>query len=733
MEKRINNVANWVFIISAFLIPLIFSASAYLAFPFAKILPFFIATFITVFLFILHVFNQGRVSLPTNWLFASILLVPLVYILSAFLSIHPSTSFLGTGVELGTASTITGLFLFMALISYFMRAKDKAFNACLAFVAAYVLLALFHIPRFIFGAEFLSFGVFNSVISNTVGRFTDLALISGIVTLLALTSIEFLRISKVVRLLSYVVLAISLVMLGITNFPLFVWGPEARQSLSLFTFVGFFALTFFVYFVSSSYGKGHYSLEAADNEGDARSGRHVPIASLIVLVVSVVFTFGALPLQTILASAFKIEPITETRLLWQPTAELSGSTMKDFPVRTLVGYGPDQFAYKWMLDKPAEINNSIVWNSAFNVGSGFIPSTPVTVGLIGFLAWVMFLVFLAKNGAEALFAKNKDTFSQYITVSSFLVSVYLWIAAVVYVPSLTTFILTFFFSGLFLASLFREKIIKEREFIFDNSKAKSFVSIMALIVLLLLVLFWGYKIGERVAASIYANRANVALSTAQSNEDVEKVKVYLRNAGSLANEDLYSRVLANLTLAQVNGIVQDTASPQEELTQRFSALYPEAVSYAQNAVSLNPKSFDNFITYGNVLEVGTALKLEGYYEGAKAAYEEAGKLNPKSPLIPYLLARLEVDNENAEGAKTRIGEALQLKPAYLEAIIFLGRIQIAEGRNEDALASFLVAQSIDPTNQDIQAVITLLRNGGATPNVPAENSAATSTATTTAQ
>jgi tetratricopeptide (TPR) repeat protein len=728
MEKRINNIASYAFIISAFIIPLIFSASPLVGFSFSKVLPFFLVTFLAAILFIIQIFNQGKISIPKNWMFVSIAAVPLVYILSSFFSINSSASFLGTGTELGTASFISGLFLFMALIAVFVRSKDKAFAACLAFVAAYLLLALFHIVRFAFGADFLSFGIFTSLISNTVGKFTDLGIISGIVVLLSLTSIEFLKLSKVIRILGYVVLALSLIMLAITNFPLLIWGPNAKDSLSLFTFIGFFALTFFVYFISSTYGTGR---KPADEEGEivtAKIGRSVPIASLVVLIVSVIFTFGATSLQNLIASTFNIEPSIETRLLWKPTAELAGSTVSQFSVRPLLGYGPEQFGYKWLLDKPADINNSLVWNSAFGEGIGFIPSTPVTVGILGLVAWIAFLALLAQSGVRSLFAKSKDSFSHYITVSTFLVSIYLWIAAIVYTPSITTFIATFFFTGLFLASLFREKIIKEKEIVFDHSKGKSFVFIMALIAALLLILFWGYKIGERFAASIYANRANVALSTAQSVEDVERAKAYLRSAAILANEALYSRILANLTLAQVNGLLQDTTTPQVELQRQFGILYPEAVNYAQNAAGLNPQSFDNLITYGNVLEVGASLRLEGYYAAAKSTYEEAAKLNPQSPLVPYLLSRLEVDNQNIEGAKSLIGEALQLKPNYFEAIVFLGRLQIGEGNNKDALNTFIVAQSIDPTNQDIQAIITQLRNGGAVPAAPAAPAeAATST------
>jgi tetratricopeptide (TPR) repeat protein len=701
MEKRINTIASFIFISFIFIIPVIFSASALISFQFSKIIPFFIAVFVVAFLYIVLVFNEGKIAIPWHWFFAASAFVPLMYLISALTSVNTTGSLLGTGAELATASTIGGLFIFMYLVSYFMRSKDKAFVSYLTFSAAFVLIAFFHTLRFIFGADFLSFGVFNSIISNTLGGFTDLALFSGVAVLLSLSSIEFLRLGKLVRVISYIVLGLSLVILAVTNFPLFVFGVDPKSSLSLFTFIGFFALIFFVYFVSSSYGA---------KEKEVGLGRRIPVASLIVLVVSLLFTLGGTPLQNAVSSLLKVEQTSEARLLWKPTANLSISTITDLPLRTFVGYGPEQFSYKWMLSKPADINNSILWNTPFFQGTGFITSTVVTVGILGFLGWLAFLGLLLWLGVRALFAKNKDPFSQYILVSSFLVSVYLWISIVVYIPNITTFIITFFFTGIFLGSLFREKLLVENEVVFDKSKGKSFAFILGLIFTLILLLLWGYKLGERVVASVYAGKASITLSSAQSREDVEKAKVYLVSAGSLANQGLYSQALALISLSQVNTILQDTTTSEDVLRQQFQTTYQGAVAYAQNAIVNNPNSFDSYISYGNVLATAVPLGLQGYYEEAKNAYTQAGNLNPKSPLVPFLMAKLEADNKNIDEAKKKIGEALALKSNYVDAIVLLGRIQAGEGKKDDAIVSLTVALSIVPGNQNIQAMIDALKN-----------------------
>jgi cytochrome c-type biogenesis protein CcmH/NrfG len=428
-----------------------------------------------------------------------------------------------------------------------------------------------------------------------------------------------------------------------------------------------------------------------------------------VLVISVIFTLGAGPLQNTLATYFKVEPVGETRLLWQPTASLSWSTITDFWYRPLVGYGPAQFSYKWLQSKPVDVNNDVVWNTLFDSGVGFIPSTIVTTGLLGFLSWFTFLGLFAFLGFKALFSKFKDSFSQFLIVSSFLVSLFLWLTQIFYTPSIFSFIFTFFFTGIFLGSLFREKIIKETDFVFETSKEKSFVSIMGLILLLVAVLFWVYKIGEVVAASVYVNRAEVTLQNAQSIEAVEQSKRYLEQAVMLNASDVYLRALANISLAQVNGVLQDESTPQEELQTRFESSFSQAIEYSQLAIRVNPAGFANYIVLGSVLETVVPLGVPDSYEGAKIAYGQAQKLNPNSPLIPYLLARVEISNNNINEAKTKIAEALELKPFYFDAIVLLGRIQVSEGNTSEAIATFGVAQQIAPDNQDIRQILESLR------------------------
>ncbi len=716
MDTKIHTYIAYLLTGLVFITPLLFSTSSVVSFSMAKVIPLFLTVFVSIVLVIITFFNKGKAVLPVGGVFYSVIAVMVAYVLTSFFSIDPRGSFIGGGADIGTASFMGGLFLLMVIVSMFMRSRQNIFNACAAFVGAFSILAVFHLLRFFFGPDFLSFGIFNSVISNTVGRFADLGIVSGIAALISLVSIELLHPSRLIKMVSYVVLTLSLAMLAVTNFPIFVWGNSLSSSLSLFAIIGFFALSFFVYFISLTYR--------------SETKRRVPITSLIVLVVSALFTFGAAPLQEVTATLFKVEPSIENRMLWNMTSQLSVATFKDAPKATLVGYGPQQFNYHWLRQKPVEANQGNGWNSNFDFGSGFLPSIPVTMGLIGTLAWMSFIGFFVYTGIRWILSKPKDHFSNYVTVTTFVVSLYLWIVSTLYTPSIGVFILTFFFSGLFLALMVRERILVEKEFVFDNSKSKSFRWITGLMLVLLFVIFWAFSLGERAVASGYAGYASEMFGNAQSDADIETVKGYLRTAASLSGRDDYARILANITLAQINSVLADNQNSKEQLVARLENLYPEALRYAEAAVQFNPYSFENQTTKGNILVVGASLGAPGYYDEALKTYGRASELNPNSPIVPYLEAKLEASRQNKDEAKKKLGEALQLKSDYVEAIVLLGSILAAEGNKQDALAAFKIASSLAPTNAEIGSLVSSLQSSPFE-NITNQAPVATSTATST--
>ena len=112
---------------------------------------------------------------------------------------------------------------------------------------------------------------------------------------------------------------------------------------------------------------------------------------------------------------------------------------------------------------------------------------------------------------------------------------------------------------------------------------------------------------------------------------------------------------------------------------------------------------------GRVYEAITPLNIEGAYESAKAAYEQALTQNPRSPAILLTLARLEVAKKDNAKARENIARALREKGNYTEAIFLLAQIEAAEGNIKAAISSVEAASVIAPSDPSIFFQLGLLR------------------------
>lgn len=711
MEIKKTDSALWLssegitfFLITlfVFLLPLTFSPSQYVNFLFSKSIPLFVVTIAALFFFIFKIFRDGQYRISLSPFFYIGLFIPLWYIFSSFFAVNGHSAFIGTGIETDTASFIAVLFLFAFLVTYFMRTKDKIFMAYLAFGSSYVLLALFHTVRLFFPSV-LSFHVFLSTTSNTIGKWNELAVVSGIALLLSLLSIEFLKLTRGFKIFSYVILVLSVFLTAVTNFALI---SENSFQVSFFSLIGVFALVFFVYFLSSSYEQSRKEAAIGDDVVDRAAAsksfkkRRIPYASLVVLIISVIFTFGYREIGSYVQNHFGVSSYEE-RPTWNWTAKTAWSSLKEKP---FTGFGPNNFSTSWALNKPQDVNQTSVWSNDFISGVGYIPSAIVTTGPVGFIAWLLFLAAFLTFGIRSLFVKYKDRFSHYLTVSSFLVSLFLWIVTFMYIPTTVVLVLTFLFTGLFLASLLREGLLKEKTFVFENSREKTFASIMVLVVILVASIFWAYAVGQVFASSVYASKGAVQYANAANDADLLKAQELYTEALRISPSDSYLRSITNINLARAQLTLNDQSLSQDQLRTNFIASYQNAYGAANDAVKYDPNNYQNYLVRGAVSEsiVGLGVPtvagsgVPDAYTDAKTNYAQAEKLDPRNPLIPLLMARLDFSKKDDASAKQDIANALNLKANYPDAYLLLSQIELSENNTDAAIDTLTGGSLIAP-------------------------------------
>jgi tetratricopeptide (TPR) repeat protein len=371
----------------------------------------------------------------------------------------------------------------------------------------------------------------------------------------------------------------------------------------------------------------------------------------------------------------------------------------------IFGIGPNRFSDAWVMAKPANVNTTPFWNTQFNYSIGLIPTFLITTGLIGFLLWIGFFAYFLWLGFRSLFTKKSNPFAEYLTVSSFIIALYFWIFAIAYVPSATLLFLTFFFTGLFLASIADTGLIKRWTFDFSTDPKISFVSVLVFVVLLLIGLMAIYGITRRFVAVIYYNQA---LIEANSNGSVSAAQNDLLRAIEFHADDLSYRTLAQLDLISIKSLISQPQRSQTAAQSQFQQLLSQAEAAASAAQNANPNDYQNSLTLGQVAESVVPLNVAGASTTALADYERAQKLDPTDPSIYLQMAQLGVDENNPAVAEQYIASALKLKNDYTNAIFLLAQIQVAQGDTANAIKSLQAATLISPNDAGLQFNLGLL-------------------------
>lgn len=699
--SKLENLAYVILIITAFLLPVFFIPSLSFSFQFSKSVFVSLAAVVAFALWLIARLKDGRFLLPNNKIFLAAAIILIVYLISSLFSSVVTVSILGQGFELGTWSNLLIMFILMFLFSALFRPKERVFYLYLTLFCSFFLIVAFHVLRFVFGAGFMSFGLFTDITSNLIGKWNDLGIFFSMVSILAMITLELLTLNRLFKILVAIIFGLSLLSLIVVNFST-IWYALL-----------FFSVVFNVYLFA--YGREFKSGQTASDNPDepnriivSRKRKAVSILALMVIVVSLVFLADSYtssrPISTKIADQFKVSHV-EVRPNWSSTVYVAKNTLLKDPV---FGVGPNRFVNEWLLYKPAGINESIFWNTDFNYGIGLLPTMFVTGGILGGLSWLFLLITLIYVGVKAILSPIEDKNSRYLLISSFFASVYLWVYFVFYIPSTVIVSLTFLFTGIFIASLYNDRVIKAKVISFIEEPKISFVSVLVLTVVLIGVITLGYVFTQKFVASVYSQKALIAIN---SEGNIDKAEVNGKKAVVLSSNDVYNRFLSELTLVRINNLlsVNQPDASIDSIRSQFQALLGDALNYAREAVNYDSTNYQNWVSLGRVYESVVPLGIEGAYESAFSAYENAVEFNPSSPQLDLNEARLEfAKNDNAK-AKESIDKALVKKYNYTEAIFLKSQIQAAEGKLSDAIKSAEDASILAPNDPTVFFQLGLLK------------------------
>lgn len=697
----------WVLAAIAIIIPFIIIPLGSVPFTFTKTVLIALGTVVALILYILTRLRRGSIIVPPLGIIGALWLVPLSLLLaSLFSGSSAAHAFFGNQFEATTLGFVLGGVVLATVAALTLRRKEQLTHfSNMALIGFGVALIAQLLLLFTSLGWFAALGIVLPAGANIIGGLSDLAIFFGAGVIGLLIGVQNDTFSNRAYRYVYVLLAGALFFLAIINSTL-VWAA-----------MGIFALALFMRSMLRQGGgvsedvEGVRAIYSSDEmhqasvdmtQAKGRESSKSLVLSLVVLTLSLIFLVGGNSVGQVLSQTFGTDQVT-VRPSWDATLEV---TQAIYAENFLFGTGPQTFGQAWLENKPDQVNNSVFWNVDFSAGIGYIPTMAATTGFVGLLAWVIFFGAFLFLGFRALISSrsNKELFT--LSLSTFVIAGYLWVMSVLTVLSPALLIFAFLATGVFVGTLrFTSGGTREWGIFFARSPRIGFVLVFGLTLTLLASIASMYFVGERYLASLSYNAATQA---AQAG-DLNKAQQELGRAITLAPSDQHYRLAAVLGQNEMIQILNDDSLPQEEASQRFQAALGQSVDSALRATQLNENNYQNWITLGDVYQTVVPIGVEGAYDNAVAAYEEARALNPNSPRILLINARLEIANDNVDTARELLNEAISMKQDYVDAIFLLSQLEVQAGNTTEALQSAEAAAFFQQNNVNILFQVALLR------------------------
>ena len=694
-RRSLDTVGIWALLATLAAALFIFVPSTTIPFLATKTFLLAAGALITLALYILARLSRGNVIFPPWMLVGALWLPTIAYALSAtFSGVSFGNALWGSSLESDTLGFMLVVAVLGTLAALMLRRTEhyrtflrtSAFVFCIAVALEILILILGQFSPNTVSPAF-----------SIIGSYDDLAFLLGLGVISILITLRFLELSPRARRTLILGGVGALFLLAVANASV-VWILLALVALGLFVES--------IMRRSSNVSNNTDLDELGDNHDSAPvetdDGNHSLVLPLAVLAISLFFLIGG-TLGQALANALHVNVIS-VRPSWQSTLSIAQKTYTTAPV---FGTGPGTFGVEWLKNRDASLNSTIFWNTDFTSGIGFIPTSFVTTGILGAIAWIGFLALLIVFGLRTLIQRApKDAFIRYVAILSFVGSLYLFTIAVFGLPNAVILALAFVFAGLFISTMRFAEGSGQWGILFSRSPRLGFVIVFSLTILLLGSVVAAYTLVGHYVATTELTAANVALS---SSGDLNAADKAAQNSISFAPSATAYQVQAGIAGARLSQIVSSSTMTTSVAQQAFQSVLSTGINAALTATRLDPSDYQNWLVLGNLYAQAVPLGVTGAYDSAKTAYEKAQALNPTSPQIPFILAQLNVADKNNKEAEDDLKTAIGLKQDYTAAIFMLSQLEVQDGNVKDALAAALAAAYFTPNDQNILFQVGILR------------------------
>jgi tetratricopeptide (TPR) repeat protein len=675
ISRALFQFARYVLIAMMALLPLVFIPGSAGLIGVSKV--FFIAVLILLVVVVVSfgTLRNGAVSFTVPSVLLAWWGIVAAAVVSAVLSEAPRAALTGDALETQTVAFLGLLGLVMGLTLLFQGARRPTVYLFIGMIASAAVVSLWQLVRLVFGTDALSFGVLPENTSTVIGSFNDIAIFVTLVTIVSLISLVQIRLSNLMSWGLGILVAISMLLLVTVNFSM-MWVVLSLVSLALLMY----GLT-----------RDRFGVTP-----DVRPPQRISIPAIaiisLVFIVSTVFLIGGSALGTAVSSVTGVNYL-EVRPSISATLDVMRGAYQD---NAFTGIGPNQFNEAWQKHKDVALNQTLFWNTPFSAASGYIPTWFITTGILGVLAWFVFLaVFIYTTARFLLRSDAIDPFWYFIGSISAASSLFVWVVSLFYVPGTVILAIGALTTGMVVVAQQSAITIPGVRFNFLATARTGFILIAVVMIIVISAIAAGYfTLRHFSALYVYAN----AISAAQaSNDPIATVSERLASAYALHQSDVFAREIAGYQLITINNVM-NTPEPSQMQQQQFQGAIQNAIVAANEAIRLRPESAQNWAVLGDIYATLALINIEGASDRAKEAYEKARTFNPNSPYYDFQLGALAYRANNQEDARKYAEAALRLKPNYTDALFLMSQIDITAGDLPRAIAATESLISLESNN-----------------------------------
>ena len=667
-----DRIAQWSMILLIGFLPIFFVPVPWVTIVQAK------AALVAIFLAIAAVswlaarLIDGNVRIPASLVLLAGLFLPAAYAISVAVSGLAQVSLVGSGVEQDTLAFACILYGALALSAIIFSGAPRArvFAVRGLYIGALLLLCLKTLYLIFPSISLGSIAIPQT--GNVLGTWHEFVIMLGFLIVLGLGLRQSEHTLGVWKYLFYAVALVSAYFLFVANF-FDVWVMVGLAALV--------ALTVESLASRAREGRLTFSWRA----------RGLWVALIALALFSVVFgTF----VNNVLPTRIRIANV-EVRPSWQGTIAISELALTS-PAELFFGAGPNTFGREWGLYKPASVNQTAFWDTSFDSGIGFVPTSFVTIGILGILAWLFFagvLISLAIRSLmrQATGAHNASAASVFAIASAYLLAFH-----VLYVPGPALSTLIFVCAGILVAHTTHSGLTRTRDLNVRGEGWMSVAKMTGVAVFGLVILVAALGISRVLLAEMLLNRSVVVYNQSKDVQAASRLiaqALFIHSSSARAH-----RTGVELGLLELRELSAKSGSEDEAARAQLQATLEKTIQHGLSAVAINGDDYQNWLQLAGLYQELAGAKVAGAYENARAAYERARAENPSSPVPLFRLAQLEVLEGHADLALQDLALAVQLKTDFAAAYYFASQIYVSQNNLKDALSAAALTVQYAPND-----------------------------------